>query len=594
MVVKSVDEMKIAHIVNPVVVSPESDLFVAQPLTFKSMLNSKRSLKRQLDVELMTIAYEEDNAIHPRKFKKLPDLRRSVLDVGEFNKKRKLPLIKDILDAAITNTDSEYIIYTNSDISLMPYFYEAVADYLLEHDALVINRRTIDSCATGGKSLPFYFSQVGEKHPGFDCFVFKRSAYEQYCLGNVCIGANWIGRSLICNLLAFSENPLILTDAHLTFHLGDDRSWKTLDYIDYDEHNESCVAETIGHIEQLGLLQKHDLLKQTYDEFFLKSKDPDSTRPTQKLKRNKSLSHFENFTQTYRPSKEWSNDQDGSLNQQPIFVVGHPRSGTTLFQSLLATQVGTPIFPETHFYSIARTYLTCRNDLIQLKRLDEFFQFIESKLKMSESFYAYVTSMVEKQQLSPKLMFESIVFDQLCRHLSPEEALKSQWIEKTPDHAEHLKDIIRHYPKSKIIEVVRNPEKSILSRRKHFSWNHEIEWPLEKHVQRWIDTVEAVAEIKNKYPEKVYTIKFEDLVENKDLMKSVCGFLSIPYMKSRVSNYMEYSKLQNLEWESWKQDATKEISSEIALKVQEDMTSDEKAILKTMAPNHLKEFGYTL
>lgn len=584
--------MKIAHIVNPVVVSPESDLFVAQPLTFKSMLNSKRSLKRQLDVELMTVAYEEDNAIHPRKFKKLPDLRRSVLDVGEFNKKRKLPLIKDILDAAIKNTDSEFIIYTNSDISLMPYFYEAVADYLLEYDALVINRRTIDSCATGEKSLPFYFSQVGEKHPGFDCFVFKRSAYEQYCLGNVCIGANWIGRSLICNLLAFSENPLILTDAHLTFHLGDDRSWKTLDYIDYDEHNESCVAETIGHIEQLGLLQKHDLLKQTYDEFFLKSKDPDSTRPTQKLKHNKSLSHFENFTQTYRPSKEWSDDQDGSLNQQPIFVVGHPRSGTTLFQSLLATQVGTPIFPETHFYSIARTYLTCRNDLIQLKRLDEFFQFIESKLKMSESFYTYVTSMVERQQLSPKLMFESIVFDQLCRHLSPEEALKSQWIEKTPDHAEHLQDILRHYPRAKIIEVVRNPEKSILSRRKHFTWNNEESWPIEKHAQRWIKTMDSVAEIKRKYANSVLTVRLEDVVKGDDKLKAACAFVSVPLNLPALSDFAIYSKQQSLSWEKWKCDTEAEISEKIVSKNDENLSKEDKAILVEMARDYLNDFNY--
>jgi hypothetical protein len=39
------------------------------------------------------------------------------------------------------------------------------------------------------------------------------------------------------------------------------------------------------------------------------------------------------------------------LPENPVFVVGYPRAGTTFLQSLLATQEGFMAFRETHFFS---------------------------------------------------------------------------------------------------------------------------------------------------------------------------------------------------------------------------------------------------
>ena len=55
-----------------------------------------------------------------------------------------------------------------------------------------------------------------------------------------------------------------------------------------------------------------------------------------------------------------------NLSQNPIFIVGFPRSGTTLLQSLLCTQKGVVSFPETHFFDIiAKTIKTTSNDVIE-------------------------------------------------------------------------------------------------------------------------------------------------------------------------------------------------------------------------------------
>jgi hypothetical protein len=63
-------------------------------------------------------------------------------------------------------------------------------------------------------------AEKGKKHPGFDCFVFKRELYPKFCLENVCIGVPYIEITLSQNLFCFARNPKVFTDEFLTFHIG--------------------------------------------------------------------------------------------------------------------------------------------------------------------------------------------------------------------------------------------------------------------------------------------------------------------------------------------------------------------------------------
>ena len=83
------------------------------------------------------------------------------------------------------------------------------------------------------------YAKIGEPHPGFDCFIFKRKVYPKYVLYNVCIGVNWVGKVLLWNLEVFSRKFKVFTDVHLTFHIGNDQIWKNRKYVDYVEHNKN-------------------------------------------------------------------------------------------------------------------------------------------------------------------------------------------------------------------------------------------------------------------------------------------------------------------------------------------------------------------
>lgn len=228
----------IAHIVNPVVVDETSDLFIAQPITFETMAIAQRFARNAVDVDLFTAQYAEDRPLVPDSFEATPDLTRSVLDLGTFRQARKLPLLRDILDRLYEASEAEYFIYTNVDIALQPHFYVAVRKLIRAgHDAFVINRRTISDRFTSVEEIPQMYVEAGQPHPGHDCFVFRRDAYPQYKLGNVCVGINWVGWILIQNLAWHAQKFREFTDRHLTFHIGDRHVWADRRYGDYIFHN---------------------------------------------------------------------------------------------------------------------------------------------------------------------------------------------------------------------------------------------------------------------------------------------------------------------------------------------------------------------
>lgn len=238
--------MKFAHLINPVKVSKEFDLYQAQPVTFSTMINTKNQSSNPGEIEQYAVGFKEDEEIYPPQFIPLKTLKRSVLDVGNFSKERKLPLIADILSTLENIDNIDYVIYTNSDIALMPFFYDYIAAKIeLGNDSLIINRRVIP----GITDLPLMFAEVGVSHPGYDCFVFRKKLLQKFILGTTCIGANWVGRVLLANLIVFSKNVEIIRDGHLTFHIGDDGSWLKHNYSEFDLHNKQQAYEIISHLK---------------------------------------------------------------------------------------------------------------------------------------------------------------------------------------------------------------------------------------------------------------------------------------------------------------------------------------------------------
>lgn len=182
---------------------------------------AKEKAKEVVEVDLMATCFEEDASLVPDFIRKTSSLKNSVLDYFNPAKKIKLPLIREILEKAINESDAEFIIYSNVDIGLYPDFYLKVNALLNEgHDALIINRRRIEPLYTKVEDLEKIFAQKGKSHPGFDCFVFHRSLFDKIELGNICIGVPFVEISFSQNLFHLAKKFKLVTTYDYTFHIG--------------------------------------------------------------------------------------------------------------------------------------------------------------------------------------------------------------------------------------------------------------------------------------------------------------------------------------------------------------------------------------
>src|SRR5690606_34735771 len=130
--------MKLVHIVHAGN-SAFSDQQSSQ-LVFESLATAKRFAKNDLAIDLVSTQFHGNQSALSTDVIPLRTLERCILDYIGIRSEHKLPFLKDILDRACEYAaPTDYIIYSNADISPQPHFYLAIKDMLENQcDALAI------------------------------------------------------------------------------------------------------------------------------------------------------------------------------------------------------------------------------------------------------------------------------------------------------------------------------------------------------------------------------------------------------------------------------------------------------------------------
>lgn len=222
-----------------------------------------------------------------------------------------------------------------------------------------------------------------------------------------------------------------------------------------------------------------------------------------------------------------------------IFLVGCPRSGTTILQSLLAAHPEVISFPESKFFQyLFYDKFKCPGKLPS--RMEAFFRDEINRPELLQGFD-------DRQTLETKVSWFVEVLDGLAA-----EQNKSIWLEKTPEHIYFIEDIQRLLPDAKFIHILRNSMDTIASlhdatRNYHEAWGPG--WDLNHCINRW----KEAKLISHKYANnpRHILVKYEDILENKvKKLEELCHFMGIDYDGKMLVNYQEKAaKLSlNLPW----------------------------------------------
>lgn len=248
--------MRFTHIINLFPAAAGSEHQRAQSVTLASMDRAIREARTLgIAVEAIAVLTPEDAQCLGKGFDVSPcqpvaGLKRSALDLGDFEPPRALPLLADILGEGSRAGKGEYVVFTNADISLQPHFYIECDRMIREAGgslSFAVNRRTIASCFVEPEQLEEMYKAESKAHPGIDCFVFPKRFIEQMDLADTFVGTRHFDNLLAANIDFLSDFQFQWhRNLFLTFHIGDDRTWVWR--IDHEEFN---LKEAMGAMSRL-------------------------------------------------------------------------------------------------------------------------------------------------------------------------------------------------------------------------------------------------------------------------------------------------------------------------------------------------------
>jgi len=234
------------------------------------------------------------------------------------------------------------------------------------------------------------------------------------------------------------------------------------------------------------------------------------------------------------------------MKEEPIFIVGAHKSGTTLLRCLMDNHPQLFAIPfETHPFQILGRWILyeyrkqepitiTKNEI--LKRAQQWIQknnrrqeimgdgFVKGHL--DEELFDKTFSRKLSTQINPKSILSAYFSSIYQAVTSKENSNTKRYVEKSVDNVEYAIDLAKYFPDAKFIHLVRNPYANVVSLRKFKSRNFGA--PL---FFRLLDTLKTSYYFLHRNSNLITHYKiitYEELVMHPEkVIPTLCSFLNI-------------------------------------------------------------------
>ncbi|MEU7859548.1 sulfotransferase [Nonomuraea sp. NPDC049141] len=219
------------------------------------------------------------------------------------------------------------------------------------------------------------------------------------------------------------------------------------------------------------------------------------------------------------------------MSDRPIFVVGCPRSGTTMLQLMLHSHPRIAVAPETRFlvpaYHRRRTFGDLRVEerrraLAQWISSDRSTKFHELKLAKDD----YVRQVVEGPGSLGSVIGTTF-------RMYADRFDKPRWGDKRPSYVKQVDMLLRLFPDAQFIHLIRDG-RDCVSSLKEMPWYNLDSFHA---VSTWAEAIDAGNKLRRTMPEdSYYELRYEDLTDDPSTeMKKLCHFLDEDFDPMMVS-----------------------------------------------------------
>jgi len=276
-----------------------------------------------------------------------------------------------------------------------------------------------------------------------------------------------------------------------------------------------------------------------------------------------------------------------TMKNNGIFIVGCPRSGTTLLRQILDSHTELAVVPESSFMLRLKRISWIYGDLNKQKNLISLIEDIRSIKRVKDWFPEVETKEFAKQILkNKKVTFKDVI--QEIYNLYSLRKYKKMWADKTPENLLQVNLIKELFPNSKIIIVERDGRDTALSLKKVDFGG----WDIIASAYMWKKYVQKAREILKKYPKYTILIKYEDLLLNPEIeIRKILKFLGLKFEEKLFDNYIKHKDdVQHSKSKLY----GKKIDKENMFKWESEMNESEINNFQWIAQKELIQGGYLI
>jgi hypothetical protein len=276
-----------------------------------------------------------------------------------------------------------------------------------------------------------------------------------------------------------------------------------------------------------------------------------------------------------------------NLPERPFFIVGHPRSGTTLLRFMLASHPRLYVPDETGFipFLVKEKDITSNLSFPQvvhiLDRIGQLNYLWRDKVRDTQSFY---------EALPEKTL--AYVLDEIFRHYTTNRSV-IRWGDKTPLYVQYIQIISKIFPDAQFIHLIRDGRDAALSARKKWPENSAY-MDLHYLLKNWVRNVKTGRQASKWLGEKRYhELFYEKLVTDpKRTLEDLCSFLDEEFNIAMLDHTTLASEIGP--GPDGHSEVLEPISTASIGRWKRKMTLFEQKISDKVAGDTLKSLGYEL
>lgn len=264
----------------------------------------------------------------------------------------------------------------------------------------------------------------------------------------------------------------------------------------------------------------------------------------------------------------------------PIFVVGAPRSGTTLLRTMLNRHPRIGLCDETFFFYYVYARRRAFGDLTRernRRRLAECYIATDRIRSLGLDEAALTTALVREGHSYPAF------FRTLMRFFAMAHG-KLHCGEKTPDHALLTETLCSWYPDCRIIHLLRDP-RDVVASLVRMPWGSN---SVVANARRWVRCTVGGQLCNGR--ENHLLVRYEQLVRQPEReLTRVCGFLGESFQPVMLE---AQPSTGTGKW--WFERARGEITTERLEKWRDELSPSQAALVEWVAGELMKQHGFEL